>query len=98
MSAFRRTATVGLRCVRPYIALMVMLRERSSRRSGGIAACLPRSAKTPPAGPGWLHEIKHDGFRIIAKRDAGGVRLITWAGNDFASRFPFIAMAVTIPC
>lgn len=31
--------------------------------------CLPRLAKEPPAGPGWLHEIKHDGFRIIAHRD-----------------------------
>jgi bifunctional non-homologous end joining protein LigD len=44
--------------------------------------------------PGWLHEIKHDGFRILARRDRAGVRLITRAGNDFSSRFPFIAMAV----
>jgi hypothetical protein len=28
--------------------------------------CLPRPAKQPPPGPGWIHEIKHDGFRIIA--------------------------------
>jgi bifunctional non-homologous end joining protein LigD len=49
----------------------------------------------PPAGPGWLHEIKHDGFRILARRDSAGVRLITRAGNDFSSRFPFIAMAVS---
>ena len=31
--------------------------------------CLPRPAKEPPTGPGWIHEIKHDGFRIIAQRD-----------------------------
>jgi ATP-dependent DNA ligase len=37
--------------------------------------CLPRLAKTPPDGPGWIHEIKHDGFRIIARRDAARVRL-----------------------
>jgi bifunctional non-homologous end joining protein LigD len=43
---------------------------------------------------GWLHEIKHDGFRILARRDAEGVRLITRAGNDFSSRFPFIVMAL----
>jgi bifunctional non-homologous end joining protein LigD len=42
--------------------------------------------------PGWLHEIKHDGFRILAR--AAGVRLITSAVNDFSGRFPFIAMAV----
>ena len=29
------------------------------------------SAKTPPAGPDWLHEIKHDGFRIPARRACG---------------------------
>jgi ATP-dependent DNA ligase len=51
-------------------------------------------AKAPPSGPGWIHEIKHDGFRILARRDSAGVRLITRAGNDFSSRFPFIAMAM----
>ena len=30
-----------------------------------------------------LHEIKHDGFRILARRDNAGVRLITHTGNDF---------------
>jgi bifunctional non-homologous end joining protein LigD len=52
------------------------------------------AAKAPPSGPGWLHEIKHHGFRILAQRDAACVRLITRAGNDFSPRFPFIAMAV----
>jgi ATP-dependent DNA ligase len=41
-----------------------------------------------------LHEIKHDGFRILARRDSAGVRLITRHGNDFTQRFPFIAKAV----
>jgi bifunctional non-homologous end joining protein LigD len=41
-----------------------------------------------------IHEIKHDGFRIVARRDSAGVRLITRAGNDLSSRFPFIAMAL----
>jgi len=39
-------------------------------------------------------EIKHDGFRILARRDSAGVRLITPAGNEFSHRFPFMAMAV----
>jgi bifunctional non-homologous end joining protein LigD len=34
----------------------------------------------------WFHEIKHDGFRILARRDSAGVRLIIRAGNDFSSR------------
>jgi len=41
-----------------------------------------------------VHEIKHDGFRILARRDAAAVRLITRAGNEFLGRFPFIATAV----
>jgi bifunctional non-homologous end joining protein LigD len=48
----------------------------------------------PPSGPGWLHEIKHDGFRILTYRDSAGVRLITRNGNDFTSRFPYVASAV----
>src|SRR5438309_3544861 len=70
------------------------LRELTRPGLGIIEPCLPSPAKVPPSGPGWLHEIKHDGFRILARRDATGVRLITRAGNDFSSRFPFIAMAV----
>jgi bifunctional non-homologous end joining protein LigD len=37
----------------------------------------------------------HDGFRIMARRDSAGVRLITRHGNDFTSRFPLAVAAVT---
>jgi bifunctional non-homologous end joining protein LigD len=53
--------------------------------------CLPRLAKQPPAGSGWIHEIKH-GFRIIAQCES--VRLITRNGHDFSGRFPLILAAV----
>jgi bifunctional non-homologous end joining protein LigD len=60
--------------------------------------CLPRLAKQPPVGPGWIHEIKHDGFRIIAQRDAAGVRLVTRKGFDLADRFSLATTAVaTLP-
>jgi bifunctional non-homologous end joining protein LigD len=72
----------------------MLLREYFATQPGIIEPCLPSPAKTPPSGPGWLHEIKHDGFRILAWRDAAGVRLITRKGNDFTSRFPFVASAV----
>ena len=62
------------------------LRERAAPRLGIIEPCLPSPAKAPPSGPGWIHEIKHDGFRILARRDKAGVRLITRNGNDFSSR------------
>jgi bifunctional non-homologous end joining protein LigD len=69
-------------------------RVRAERPLSRFEPCLPRSAKTPPAGPGWIHEIKHDGYRIIARRDQGGVRLITRKGHDFTARFPLAAAAV----
>lgn len=67
---------------------------RSRPLAGFIEPCLPRATKQPPAGPGWIHEIKHDGFRIMARRDAAGVRLFTRNGHDFAKRFPMAAAAV----
>jgi bifunctional non-homologous end joining protein LigD len=74
---------------------MVLSHERTRPGLGIIEPCLPSPAKAPPSGPGWLHEIKHDGFRILARRNDAGVQLITRAGNDFSRRFPFMAMAVT---
>jgi bifunctional non-homologous end joining protein LigD len=70
------------------------LRERTRPGLGIIEPCLPSPAKAPPSGLGWLHEIKHDGFRIMARRDGAGVRLITRQGNDFTSRFPLIVAAI----
>jgi ATP-dependent DNA ligase len=45
-----------------------------------------------PLGHGelWLHEIKHDGFRVIARRDSDSVRLYSRPGNDLTKRFPLI--------
>ena len=69
------------------------LRELT-RRVRRFEPCLPCPAKKPPAGPGWIYEIKHDGFRIVAHHDADGVRLVTRNGYDFADRFPLIVEAI----
>jgi ATP-dependent DNA ligase len=70
-------------------------RVRLEKSGPRFEPCLPRPAKDPPTGSEWIHEIKHDGFRIIAHRDGGGVRLITRNGFDFAKRFPLVAAAIT---
>ena len=49
---------------------MTLLRERTTRRIGAFEPCLPSSGKEPPSGPGWVHEIKHDGIRIVARLEA----------------------------
>jgi bifunctional non-homologous end joining protein LigD len=56
--------------------------------------CIPTQADRPPSGPGWIHEIKHDGYRLVARRDGAGVRLITRNGHDFSERYPAVASAV----
>ena len=41
--------------------------------SGFVEPCLPSPAERVPSGPNWIHEIKHDGFRLMARRDPTGV-------------------------
>ena len=55
--------------------------------------CIPTKATTVPAGTDWLHEIKHDGYRLIVQRDGKRVRLWTRNGHDWSDRFPLIAEA-----
>ena len=45
----------------------------------------------PSSGDGWLHEIKFDGYRILARVDEDSVRLISRNGKDWTDRFPEIA-------
>ena len=42
----------------------------------------------------WLHEIKHDGFRVIARKDGPRVRLYSRPGNDLTRQFPLIVEAL----
>jgi ATP dependent DNA ligase-like protein len=72
----------------------MLLRSRWAAPSGFIEPCLPSSAERPPSGPGWIHEIKHDGYRLMARRDPIGIRLLTRNGHDWALRYPLIVEAV----
>jgi bifunctional non-homologous end joining protein LigD len=66
-----------------------MLRLRTLP-AGFIAPCLPIKANTLPSGGLWIHEIKHAGFRIVARKNGAQVRLYSRAGNDLTDRFPVI--------
>ena len=48
----------------------------------------------PPTGLGWLHEVKHDGYRIIARKEGSRVTLWSRYGTNFTDRLPKIAEAV----
>ena len=57
---------------------------------------LPTKAHTPPSGSQWLHEIKHDGFRVIARKDGDRIRLYSRPGNDLTRHFPLIAESLAL--
>jgi bifunctional non-homologous end joining protein LigD len=55
---------------------------------------LASPCETPPSGPKWVHEIKHNGYRMQARIDGASVRLLTRKGLDWTERFASIAAAV----
>jgi bifunctional non-homologous end joining protein LigD len=61
---------------------------------GFIPPCLATKAPQPPTGDMWVHEIKHDGFRVIARKDGDRVRLYSRPGNSLTDRFPLIVEAL----
>jgi hypothetical protein len=73
--------------------------------AGFIAPCPPNKAPRPPSGALWLHEIKHDGFRVIARKDgdlengfatsSGGSKS---ANNLKFAIFPDNSLPLEIPC
>jgi ATP-dependent DNA ligase len=62
-------------------------------RRTAFEPCLPTPGKQVPAGPAWLHEIKHDGYRLIVQREGKRVRLFTRNGPDWTDRYPLIVEA-----
>jgi bifunctional non-homologous end joining protein LigD len=72
----------------------MLLRPKHTLPAGFIAPCLPTFGPHPPSGGLWLHEIKHDGFRVIARKDGTRVRLYSRPGNDLTYRFPLIVEAL----
>src|SRR6516165_7204612 len=60
---------------------------------GFVEPCIPIRATRPPSGPDWIHEIKHDGYRLIVRRDGDNVRLYTRRGYDWSDRYPAISRA-----
>ncbi|MCA6112660.1 ATP-dependent DNA ligase [Bradyrhizobium cenepequi] len=60
---------------------------------GFIEPALPTAIERVPTGARWIHEIKHDGYRLIVQREGKIVRLWTKNGYDWSKRFPLIQEA-----
>jgi DNA ligase D len=82
-------------------------RKRAPRKvavkiPGAVAAPMPARLKpqlaaqadAPPRGAGWLHEIKHDGYRTLVFVEAGKARLITRNGLDWTHRYRGLGKAL----
>ncbi len=72
-------------------------KSRGARKAAMPAKLSPQLAvlaEHPPEGKGWLHEIKFDGYRILAHLKNGEVTLLTRNGHDWTAKFPSIAAAL----
>jgi bifunctional non-homologous end joining protein LigD len=67
-------------------------------RRGALPRFLPPQlatlAEEPPAGDEWLHEMKYDGYRILARKEGEQVRLLSRNDKDWTTHFPAVADAV----
>jgi ATP-dependent DNA ligase len=66
----------------------------SPRPAGFIEPCLPTKSERPRSGPQWVHEVKHDGYRLMVHRNGDRVRLFTRHGYDWTERYPRITRAM----
>ena len=62
-------------------------------RKSAFEPCIPTRGTKVPDRPEWLHEIKHDGYRLIVQREGQRVRLFTRNGHDWSDRYPRIIEA-----
>ena len=61
---------------------------------GFIEPCLPTPSHRVPVGPGWVYEIKHDGYRLMVRKSGDRVRIYTRRGVDWTKRFPRIVSSM----
>jgi bifunctional non-homologous end joining protein LigD len=75
--------------------MSVFRKRKTAAGSGFIEPCLPSHTAKPPAAGESIHEIKLDGFRLLAHRHGSSVCLLTRHATDWTTRFPLVADAIT---
>ena len=71
-----------------------MLSRSPAHPTGFIEPCLPTPSRTVPDGSRWAFEVKHDGYRFIARRDGNRVRVFSRDGKDWSNKVPAIVDAL----
>jgi bifunctional non-homologous end joining protein LigD len=71
--------------------------EIAGARPSSLPKALPPELATlvdrAPGGDEWLHEMKYDGYRILARIDHGRVTLASRNGRDWTAKFPAVTEA-----
>src|SRR6202021_3799779 len=80
LSVFRGFRPCGVDPDLPSPSYVLALLGPQAAPPGFIEPCIPTRADKPPAGPDWIHEIKHDGYRIMSRKKDGRARLSTRRG------------------
>lgn len=79
---------------RPIFASSSLVRYEIGMRF--IPPARPSLRSTPPPGPGWLHEVKFDGWRIQLHKHERGATIYTRTGTDFTKRLPILGALIAI--
>jgi len=69
---------------------------RHEVRAGGVKLMLAETAEKAFTDPAWLFELKYDGFRVLAEREGGAIRLVYRRGIDAVATYPDVARALTV--
>jgi len=78
----------------PRSASRLLLNWSSASQSRFVEPMLLLRTEKLPDGPAWLHELKLDGYRALAIKTDGSVRLRSRNDNDFTGRYPGIVKAL----
>ena len=78
--------------------------KTQEKMKGGKRAALPdfvepqlaTLAGKPPSGDSWVHEVKFDGYRLLARIGGGRVKLMTRRGLDWTAKFPSVKRALEV--
>ena len=94
--ARRKTPDLTSTTLQGFDSIAMILMRWSSRKPNGRwpvgvpRPCIPIIGTSVPAGSDWLHEIKHDGYRLLVRKDGDAVSIITRGGYDWTERYPLI--------
>jgi bifunctional non-homologous end joining protein LigD len=70
------------------------LARNEIKSAGFVEPCRPVSWDTVPTGSDWLHELKYDGWRVLARKEGDRVKLWSRKGRDWTRAFPGVARAI----